>query len=79
MMGVPIEVPSYIYGDNMYVIYYASRRESVLRKKYNSTYYHFEREAVAAKELLSSHIPTLNNQSDLLTKVMYVQKRRNLV
>ena len=49
MMGVPIEGPSYIYGDNISVIYNTSRPESVLRKKYNSIYYHFVRESVAAK------------------------------
>ena len=31
------------------------------------------------KERLNSYIPTLNNLSELLTKVMYCQKRRNLV
>ena len=29
IMGVPIEVPRYIYGDNMFVIYNTSRPESV--------------------------------------------------
>ena len=33
MMGIPISVPSYIYGDNMSVIHNTSRPESVLRKK----------------------------------------------
>ena len=33
MMGVPIEGPRYIYGDNMSVIYNISRPESVLSKR----------------------------------------------
>ena len=33
MMGVPIEVPGYIYGNNMSVIYNNLRLESMLRKK----------------------------------------------
>ena len=51
----------------------------MLRKKSNSICYHFMREAVAAKECLASHMPTLKNLSDLLAKVFYVQKLRNLV
>ena len=39
----------------------------------------FLQEAVAAKECLTSHIPTLQNLSDLLTKVLFGQKRRNIV
>ena len=36
-------------------------------------------EAVVAKECLTSHIPTLKTLSDMLTKVLFGQKRRNLV
>ena len=78
-MGLPIKVPSYIYGDNMSVIYNTSRPESVLRKKSNSICYHFVRESVAANECLTSHINTLKNISDLLTKLLYGQKNQNLV
>ena len=79
MVGVPIEVPSYVHGNNMSVIHNTSNPDSVLKKKSNSIYYHFVREAVAAKECLTSHIPTLQNLSDLLTMVFFGQKRRNLV
>ena len=79
IMGLPIESPSYIYGDNMYVIYNTSRPESVLRKELNIICYNFVRESVAAFEFLASHTTTLKNLSDLLAKVLYSQKRRNLV
>ena len=79
MLGVTIEVPSYAYGDNMSVIHNTSYPASVLNKKSNSICYHFLREAMAAKECLTSHIPTLQNLSDLLTKVFFGQKRRNIV
>ena len=78
-MGLPIEVPIYTYGDNMYVIYNTSIPESMLGKKSNSICFQFVREAVAAKECLNIHIPTLKNLYDLLTKVLYGQKLRNLV
>ena len=79
MMGVPIEGPSYIYGSNMSMIYNNLRPESVLRNKFNSIFYNFVREEVAAKECLTNHILVLNNMSDLLKKIIYDQKRRNLV
>ena len=36
MMGVPIDSPSYVYGDNMSVINNTQKPESVLKKKSNS-------------------------------------------
>ena len=48
MMGVPLTGPTFIYGDNMYVIYNTSRPESTLNKKSNSICYHAVRKAVAS-------------------------------
>ena len=79
MMGVPVEGPTYIYGDNMSVIKNTSKPESTLKKKSNSICYHFVREAVAMKECLTTWIPTLQNWADLLTKVLSGRKRRELV
>ena len=79
MMGVEIAGPSYVYGDNMSVINNTSKPESILKKKSNSICYHFVREAVAMKEALTTHIPTLKNWADLLTKVLSGKKRRDLV
>ena len=58
MMGVPVEGPSYIYGDNMSVIHNVSKPESVLKKKSNSICYNFVCESVAMRECLTCHIPT---------------------
>ena len=44
MMGIPVNTPTYIYGDNMSVIHNTSKPESVLRKKANSVCYHYIRE-----------------------------------
>ena len=79
MMGVPIDGPSYIYGDNISVITNTSKPESTLRKKNNSICYHLIREAVTMKECVTTHIPTLRNLSDFLTKVLFGKKRRDLV
>ena len=72
MMGVPLTGPTYIYGDNMSVIYNTSRPESTLKKKSNSICYHAVREAVASGECLTTHCKTGDNYSDMMTKVLYV-------
>ena len=41
MMGVPVEEPSYIFGDNQSVLNNTSLPESVLKKKNNAIAYHF--------------------------------------
>jgi hypothetical protein len=65
MMGVPLTTSTYIYGDNMSVIYNTSRPESTLKKKANSVCYHFIREAVAADECRTVHISTHENPADV--------------
>ncbi len=36
MMGIPIDGPAYVYGDNMSVIHNTQRPESILKKKSNA-------------------------------------------
>ena len=81
MMGVPVDGPTYIYGDNMSVVNNTSKPESTLKRKSNSVcyHYHFVREDVVKKECLTTWIPTLKNWADLLTKVLHGRKRRALV
>ena len=79
MMGVPLTGPTYIYGDNMSVIYNTSRPELTLKKKSNSICYHAVREAVASGECLTAHCKTGDNYSDMMTKVLYRQKKRDNV
>ncbi|KAI2495421.1 hypothetical protein MHU86_19096 [Fragilaria crotonensis] len=70
MMGVPIDGPSMIYGDNMSVIHNTQRPESTLKKKSNSVCYHAVREAVAMGECITAHISTHDNPADLCTKII---------
>ena len=80
MMGVQIEGPSYIYGDNMSVIHNTQRPESTLKKKSNSICYHVVRESVAMGESLTGHVVTSKNRADICTKVLPGgQKRENSV
>ena len=79
MMGVPLTGPTYVYGNNMSVIYNTSQPESTLKKKSNSTCYHVIRRAVASSKLLTTHCKTGDNHSDMMTKVLYGQKKRDNV
>ena len=63
----------------MSVINNTSKPESCLNKKSNSICYHFIREAVAMKECLTTHVPTLQNFADLLTKYLSGKNWRDLV
>jgi hypothetical protein len=79
MMGVPVMGPTFIFGDNMSVINNTSRPESVLRKKCNEVCYHSVRESVAMGESLTAHIRSEDNPADLMTKLLFGQKRRSCV
>ena len=77
MMGVPISGPTYVYGDNMSVIYNTQRPESTLKKKSNSIAYHACRESVVMGESKTGHVSSVNNPADLCTKVLPGGEKRN--
>ena len=79
MMGIPISGPLLVYGNNMLVIPNTQWPKSLLKKKCNLICYYGIRESIAMGETLTTHVPTLDNYADLLTKVMYGQKHRQLV
>ena len=70
MMGLPLDGPSYVHGDNMSVINNTQQPESVLRKKSNSICCHAIRESITMGEILTMHIATGENVADLATKVV---------
>ena len=77
MMGVPINTPIYIHGDNMSVIHNTSKPEPTLKKKANSVCYHYIREAVAADECRTGHISTHENPADVATKPLPAGEKRD--
>ena len=80
MMGVPIDGPTHMYGDNMSTIHNTQCPGSQLKKKSNSICYHTVREAVVMVELLTGHAKTDENPAHTLTKdVGGGIKRKNLV
>jgi hypothetical protein len=70
MMGIPIEGPAYVCGDNMSAIHNTQRPESMLKKKSNSVCHHHCRESVAMNETMTGHVPTKQNRADLCAKVI---------
>ncbi len=79
MMGVIISGPSYTYGDNMSVIHNTQCPQSTFKNKSHSLCFHTVDESVVMRESLTGHIATDQNVADLLTKVLYGQKRRHIV
>ena len=77
MMGIPLDEPTYVYGDNISVINNTSRPESVLKKKANSVCYHSIRESVAADEIRTEHIASGDNPADIATKAVPAGAKRD--
>ena len=70
MMGIPVENPCFVYGDNQSVLWNTTMPESTLKKKTSSVAYHFVREGVSMDEWRTTYINTKENPSDIMTKNM---------
>ena len=77
MMGVPLAGPTYMYGDNMFVIHNIHKPESMLKKKSNSICYHVVRETIAMGEMLAGYVRTPENVADITTRVFHAGQKRN--
>ena len=76
MMGIPVDLPTFVFGDNQSVLANTSHPHSVLKKKSNSIAYHFVREGVAKNEWLTTYLNTHLNPADLLTKSLSGGEKR---
>mmetsp|Transcript_1856 Transcript_1856/g.3809 ORF Transcript_1856/g.3809 Transcript_1856/m.3809 type:complete len:104 (-) Transcript_1856:333-644(-) len=70
MMGIPVDDPSFVYGDNFSVINNTSIPESTLQKKSNSITYHFVCEGCAKDKWCICYVDTHSNLADLTTKML---------
>ena len=68
MMGIPVDEPAFIFGDNQSVLANTTMPESTLKKKTQLIAYHFVREGSAPDEWRTAYINTHENLSDMLTK-----------
>ena len=72
MMVVTISGLSLIYGDNISVIHNTRLPESTLKEKSNSISYHAIRASVTIKNILTRHLPSVDNPEDIRTKTFTV-------
>ena len=70
MLGVPIDGPAYLFGDNLSMITSSTIPSSSLKKRHNMLSYHRVREAIASGILNLFHIPGAENPSDVMTKIL---------
>jgi hypothetical protein len=70
MMGIPIDGPAWMFGDNQSVITSSNIPHSSLNKRHNALSYHRVREAISAGILYFIHIDGKLNPSDILTKFL---------
>jgi hypothetical protein len=68
MMGIPIDGPAWIFGDNESVVTSSTIPQSTLNKRHNALSYHRVRENIAADVIYFMHIAGKNNLSAVLTK-----------
>jgi hypothetical protein len=74
---VALSGPTYVYGDTMSVVHNTQRPEYVLKKKSNSICYHAVCESAAMGECIIGHVPSVENPSDICTKVVSGWQKRN--
>ena len=80
MMGIPCNLPAFIFGDNKSVLANTTIPDSTLKKKGNSISYYFVREGCARDEWRTVCINAHLNLADLLTKCLPSgEKRRRFV
>jgi hypothetical protein len=68
MMGITVDEPAYVFGDNQSVLANTSAPALALKKKSNAIAYHFMREGCAKDEWRTGYINLHDNVADLLTK-----------
>ena len=68
MMGIPVDEPSFMFGDNQSVLANTANPGSTIKKKYQSICFHFICEGCARDEWRTAYVKTCENIADLLTK-----------
>ena len=68
MLGIQVDGPAMMFGDNKSVIINTTMPPSQLKKKHNAIAYHQVREAITAGIISFSHDPSVDNFTDILTK-----------
>ena len=78
-MGIPLDGPAWLFGDNNSVIISGTIPSSVLNKRHNALAYHRVRSAIAAKVMYFCYVPSQENIADVLTKFLPFPKFWHLI
>ena len=79
MMGIKVDEPAFIFGDNKSVLFNTTSPGSTLKKKSNAIAYHFVREGVARDEWRTAYVSSDDNVADMLTKPLNGPKQVKFV
>jgi hypothetical protein len=77
-LGVPLDGPAWLFGDNQSVLTSSTLPHSKLNKRHNALSYHRVREACAAG-MRFVHVTSQQNVADILTKFLPYSKFRPLI
>jgi len=76
MMGIPVNNPAIIYGDNQSVLWYTTVPDSTPKKKSSALAYNFCREeGVSRNEWVTRFLPSIQNPGDIMTKSVSQHKK----
>ncbi len=70
MLGIGVNGPAMMFGNNKLIIINTTMPLSQLKKKHNAITYHRVPEAIAAGIINFFHIPSVSNFADILTKTL---------
>jgi hypothetical protein len=73
-LGVALDGPAFMLGDNMSLVLNTTVPSSILKKKHNAIAYHRIREAISARKMNFAYIKSEDNVSDVLTESLRNEK-----
>jgi hypothetical protein len=74
MVGVPINGPALLLGDNSSVVLNTSVPSLVLKKKHHACAYHWVQEAIAGNIICFAHIPGTTNYAEVLPEQASIKR-----
>ena len=77
MMGIPVELPTYIFGDDQSVLINSSNPHSSIKKKSSSIAFYFVHEGAAKDEWWVAYINTNYNPAEMATKSLDGSEKRS--
>ena len=76
MIDIPVDEPSFMFGDNQSVLANTVNPGSTIKKKSQLICFHFIREGCARDEWRTYYVKTCENIEDLLTKYLPTRDKR---